>query len=88
MSEILKNRYFWCVLLLIIIIILAIVRIMGGSTWLEGWGLQLFNFGWFWGQRPLHPDEWGLIAYGAMIILIIVVILIIYFFRGTFFKKE
>jgi hypothetical protein len=87
MSSILKNRYFWCIIIIIIIVILAIVRVMGGSTWAEWWGLQIFNFGWFWGQRPLHPETVGLIAYGAMFALIIIIILIIYFFRDTFFKK-
>lgn len=83
-----KNWWAWCLIIVIIIVILAIIRLMGGSTWADWFGLQLFNFGVFWGQRPLHPDTVGLLAYGVMIVLIIVIIIIIYFFRGTFFKKE
>jgi hypothetical protein len=83
-----KNWWAWLLILIIVIVILGVVRLMGGSTWADWFGLQLFNFGVFWGQRPLNPEVVGLIGYGAMIILIIIVIIVIYFFRGTFFKKE
>ena len=83
-----KNWWAWCLILAIIIIILAIIRLMGGSTWADWFGLQIFNFGVFWGQRPLHPDTVGPLAFGVMIVLIIIIIIVIYFFRGTFFKKE
>lgn len=88
MSFFKENRWAWCLILVIIIAILAGIRLMGGSTWMEGWGLQLFNFGVFWGQRPFNPETVGLIGYGVMAVLIIVIIIVIYFFRGTFFKKE
>lgn len=88
MSGILKNRYFWCILIIIIIIILAVLRLMGGSTWADWWGLQLFNFGWFWGQRPFNPETVGLIGYGVMIVLIVIIIILIFVFRRYFIKKE
>ncbi|MFX0167936.1 MAG: hypothetical protein ACFE89_01155 [Candidatus Hodarchaeota archaeon] len=83
-----KNWWAWCLILVIVIVILAILRIMGGSTWAEWWGLQLFNLGVFWGQRPLHYETVGpLISFGSMIALVIILIIIIYFLRRTFFKK-
>jgi hypothetical protein len=89
MSEWLRKNTMLClIILIVVIVILAIVRILGGSTWAEWWGLQLINFGWFWGQRPFSYEHAGvLISFGVMAALIIVVVIIIYLMRGTFKAK-
>lgn len=83
-----KNTYLCLIILIVVIVILAILRILGGSTWAAWWGLQLFNFGWFWGQRPFSYEHAGyLISFGAMIALIVIVVIVIYLMRGTFKAK-
>jgi hypothetical protein len=83
-----KNWWAWFIIIVIVIVILTVVRLLGGSTWADWWGLQLYNFGWFWGQRPFQYETVGpLVSFGIMIALIVIVILIIFFLRRTFFKK-